>query len=62
MLIEMLCAIPEAVGWAIVGGMAVITAQVGWAAGKLIYQHAREDIQERKVMAERANAPDGEWQ
>ena len=37
-MLEMICAIPENVGWVIVGAMSAFTAMMYWSLGKLIYR------------------------
>lgn len=47
-MLEMICNIPENIGWAMVGGLMVITWIMGWKVGKLIYQAIKERLEENE--------------
>jgi hypothetical protein len=36
-MLEMICAIPEPIGWALVGYLAAWTTILGWKVGKTLY-------------------------
>lgn len=43
-MLEMLCAIPENIGWVIVGAMGMLTAMMAVKVGKIIYIAIRDRL------------------
>lgn len=44
MLLELICAIPENVGWMLVGAAGAYASVMGWKVGKLIYIAIKERL------------------
>lgn len=45
-MLELICAIPENVGWMIVGAIGAYTSVVGWMVGKAIYLAIKERMED----------------
>ena len=45
-MLEMICAIPEKVGWMIVGALGMACTIMGWKVGKLIYIAIKERLED----------------
>lgn len=62
-MLNFLCAIPEEIGWAIVGFMACLCVMMVIKLGKLIVRAVRERIEEMRAIVEcdTPSAPDGEY-
>ena len=45
-MLELICAIPENVGWMLVGAAGALCAMMGWKVGKMIYIAIKERIEE----------------
>ena len=46
MLLELICAIPENVGWMIVGAVGAYASVAGWMLGKTIYKAIKERMED----------------
>ena len=62
-MLEMICAIPEEIGWAMVGFVACLCVVMAVKLGKLIVRAVRERIEEMRAIVESdtPSAPDGEY-
>ena len=45
-MLEMICAIPENVGWMMVGALGMACVIMGWKVGKLIYIAIKERMED----------------
>ena len=45
-MLEMICAIPESIGWIIVGALGAYTSVAGWMLGKTIYLAIKERLED----------------
>ena len=45
-MLEMICAIPESVGWAIVGATGVVAVMMAVEVGKTIYRAIKSRVEE----------------
>jgi hypothetical protein len=45
-MLELICAIPENVGWMLVGAVGAYASVAGWMLGKTIYLAIKERIEE----------------
>jgi hypothetical protein len=43
-MLEVLCAIPEEIGWVIVGAVGMLTVMVGWKVGKSIFTAIKDRL------------------
>lgn len=62
-MMEFICAIPEEIGWAMVGFVACLCVMMAVKLGKLIVRAVRERIEEMRAVVECdiPSAPDGEY-
>ena len=62
-MLKFLCAIPEEIGWAIVGFVACLCVMMAVKLGKLIVRAVRERIEEMRdiVKSDIPSTPDGEY-
>lgn len=47
-MLDLICAIPENVGWLLVGALGAYTTVAGWMVCKAIYTAIKERLEERK--------------
>ncbi len=45
-MLEMICMIPEHIGWMIVGALGMACAVMGWKVGTLIYLAIKERLED----------------
>jgi hypothetical protein len=43
-MLEMLCAIPENIGWVIVGAVGMLTAIAGWKVCKVVFTAIKDNF------------------
>jgi hypothetical protein len=62
-MLEFICAIPEEIGWAIVGFTACLCVMMAVKVAKLIVRAVRERIEEMRAIVESdtPSTPDGEF-
>lgn len=46
MMLELLCAIPDHIGWMLVGAVGAYASVMGWKVGKLIYDSIKERLED----------------
>ena len=51
-MLEMICAIPEHIGWMIVGAVGAYASVTGWMLGKTIYTTIKERIEDAREESE----------
>jgi hypothetical protein len=45
-MLEMICTIPDPIGWMLVGSLGTLCAIMGWKVGKLIYIAIKERLED----------------
>ena len=46
MLLELICRIPDHIGWMLVGAVGAYASVAGWMVGKMIYKAIKERLED----------------